>query len=66
MSTWMLIGLLAVVVFSLLHRDYRQFRDKAEAEDRFEKSVRQWEEREELSKMAEDSRSRHSGDPSRL
>lgn len=66
MSTWLLICLLAAAALSLLHYDYRQFRAKADAEDRFEKSVRQWEEREGFNTLAEDSHSHRNEDRSRL
>lgn len=65
MSTWLLIFGLAAV-FNLLYYDYRQFRDKAEAEDRYQKTVWKQEEQERINALAEDSQSRRSEDQSRL
>lgn len=50
----MLFGIaLSVIVF--LYFDYRQFRDKADAEDRFERAVWKQEEQERLNALKEDS-----------
>lgn len=63
MSTWLLIFGLAAV-FNLLYYDYRQFRDKAEAEDRYQKTVWKQEEQERINALAEDSRTRRTLDQS--